>query len=228
MFACGGSRMIACGTYLDSPSEVHNCSCSRRKLHEHQRLCRSANVTETRCNAFVRAQCAELAHALRRPDKSDAFEPWRLEPSILVTRSKRTLVDQKSNAWKYHICGAPPRRSKSWAGLLLKVCTRGQSAASRCHAARPSVSKAPILPTNQRANPRAQPPPPLPPLVRGLLEQVALRVVAEVAATPQGEGSCFVCSSRNQTGHSNPSACFSVPKSCRPMPQPCGRCSTLL
>lgn len=191
LFLCRESQ-LSCGTYLDSPTERHNCSCvdvarRARRVRWQRRICRPANVSDAQCSTFVRSECAKLARTLRRPAHSDAFEPWSVDASLIVKQGpKRLRVDRQSPGWKYHVCGAPPRRSKSWVGGLLAECVRGQSAARQCHTTAAPAARHTLA--TQRGRRHA----PLSPLVRSLLERVAARVIAETAALSEGEGRCAV------------------------------------
>ena len=130
-----------------------------------QTLCALDGVHGSLCSEHVARQCANLTRALA--SAPSVFEPWGVERSRY--------------GWRYHICGAVPRRTKSWAGVRLEACGEGQPLVGQCR-----------VPVESSVPGGARMLPPLLPAVRTLLEAQANRIRKKLSALARGEGRCFV------------------------------------
>lgn len=133
------------------------CDCARSWLCDGKPRRRA-------CASHVKALCHNLSTAIAS-DFNSTFALWHVQNSRM--------------GWKYHICGTPVLRAKSWVRALLDVCGTGQSVAQQCSIRSP-------LPHHSRLVP------PLLPAVREFLETLAKKLHSKLLALARGEGSCYV------------------------------------
>ena len=173
-FRCDNGHEIECGHYLDDPHTLHFCRCTTKVggvRDPSTAECRARGMRDPLCDAHLAATCANLSKQLYRREAT-GFAPWGVENSVM--------------GWRYHICGAPPRRQKSWVGQLLDACGEGRPISRWCSSSpRPSrrVEKGVLA---------ARGLPVLLPAVRTLLEFLARRLQHRLQQQPRGEGMYIV------------------------------------